>query len=174
MFTKRRSWIIRPNNAILLHMHKLIIIRTTQHHSGFNGIRHVIKHTHSNTNLLPLLAIIWHLHIDKEWQYPHILKLNDARFVLLFPWLLTSIALFNMPKPKLGLIENADTIQWAGLAGTGRLKIKRPCGPMLTSFQHHTFSYCLWILLNLYFLNKASSVTLTCEPAKTLIETSFI
>lgn len=53
----------------------------------------------------------------------------------------TSIALFIIPNPNDGLMEKADIIQCTGLAGTGILNMYLPCGPILTSFHNHTFSY---------------------------------
>lgn len=77
---------------------------------------------------------------------------------------LTLMGDLRSPNPDDGLTPIAETIHDAGLSGTGRVKMKCPCVPMLMSFHSQTFSKRRCILLNRFSLNSKSSVWLYQGP----------
>lgn len=180
MLSKGCSWIIRSDYSIFFYVNKLIVLGSFQYHCSFHMIFHIIENCYSYPHLFAC---------KRTFQFCFIFPAKDSNYLpcIQIEGISTlikkgntptySMALFNIPNPRVGLMEKADTIQWTGLwkqlcdciikywsysrtylTGTSTLNIYLPWGPMFTSFQTQTFSYWRCSLLNRNFLNSASSV----------------
>lgn len=57
-----------------LNMNEFEVRGTAKHDSSLHVREHVVEDGHPDSDLLPLAAFCWHLHVNEERQHSNVLK----------------------------------------------------------------------------------------------------